>query len=612
MQPSDDEPCRNHFLPQAAAGTPGVPLHGHTANVVGDTMVIIGGLQADSDFSHNTWLYNFTTEQWRKGRRSVESARYKHASAAVGDVVFVHGGHGKGTTLHEDLWRLLVRPATTTWSLLVMLGDRISARAGHTGTAFDGVVYLFGGWTPDRGLMNDLYSFDPATSFCRQLSTVSAPMTAQGCQVSHRAEAAVVEDAGVLWVLGGTVVTGNEPDNWGCLLAGWDVAAGEWVVREMESCSIAQQLAQDMFCGYACVVRDRHAYIVGSSEDAKEVLMLDLAGGVYHRLSTRDHGEPPLLGTTAVAHPKGVCRYGGRAVTSGAVYGVVCVVDVTSYDLRQARAPHADNACFVERLDATAVCVVFVAAAVYATTRTTLMRRRWHKANVIVRQRISNYVNNFASLTELYPQYSQELDLMGGTANVRSDTVLYHKAVAAHTSRSPYAYCSLVLDTALKKGAPHTQTPTPPKAEKPKKRRCLQGVQDPVFQGCVRRADEGQRATTGAARSRRPGAAAVGVLSAEALQRGAETGETEGRARQLEQENVCRRFDTASRPEDVVAYFARMRAATKMHRCVTAPSKKTPYLHVSGLAEVAALHDYDDPLVTRASTRVCGIPWRNR
>jgi hypothetical protein len=74
----------------------------HTANVIGEYMIVYGGQIGGVGDSDETWGYNFRLNQWRQWTPvSKPPATMRAGSAVVGNQVYIWGGHNTAA----DLWR---------------------------------------------------------------------------------------------------------------------------------------------------------------------------------------------------------------------------------------------------------------------------------------------------------------------------------------------------------------------------------------------------------------------------------------------------------------------------------------------------------------------------
>ncbi|EPT31033.1 kelch repeat protein, putative [Toxoplasma gondii ME49] len=143
-----------HFWsrPNPSGTSPG-PRAAHSCDVIGTKMFIFGGW--NGKFALNDlFILDVQSLRWTRVEQdgcSPPEARNNHTTAAVGDRIFVHGGHD-GTQWLADLHVLDTTPAHMgrhrglSWSSPPVSGRRPSARACHSFTRVNEKLYMFGGY----------------------------------------------------------------------------------------------------------------------------------------------------------------------------------------------------------------------------------------------------------------------------------------------------------------------------------------------------------------------------------------------------------------------------------------------------------------------------------
>jgi hypothetical protein len=284
-------------------GTPPPALHGHTLTVISPTQMVLIGGQDGMGVSSGVYLFDTETDEWsqpvsrsnginlvshtatlvdgliyvivgsslftldthswvwREEKPVMSSARVPrsfvhHAAAAVGGLIYVHGGQVLGRNVAErgnegkeyircsgDL--RVLDTATLRWEVLdvppprhinnhagkatgkggvdkgtysgVELGSALLPRSQHTLTLVDGrYLYLIGGWTASHPQMNvidtnhlaDVHVYDTAAG------TWSSPLLKYPISAPRAEHTATLVRPDEIWVLGGTNDGSGERGLW--------------------------------------------------------------------------------------------------------------------------------------------------------------------------------------------------------------------------------------------------------------------------------------------------------------------------------------------------------------------------------------------------------------
>eukprot|EP00026_Physarum_polycephalum_P005233 Phypoly_transcript_05264.p1 GENE.Phypoly_transcript_05264~~Phypoly_transcript_05264.p1 ORF type:complete len:652 (+),score=106.77 Phypoly_transcript_05264:70-1956(+) len=123
----------------------------HTACVVGRKIYFFAGRKAAPSTSSlvpcaDLLVLDTGTLQWNKINTDSNRPcdRYAHAAAAVGSLIFVHGGIGNDDVHLDDLWIFDTGKSTWTEAKLKVTGVRPPAMARHTMAAHGCRIFLFG------------------------------------------------------------------------------------------------------------------------------------------------------------------------------------------------------------------------------------------------------------------------------------------------------------------------------------------------------------------------------------------------------------------------------------------------------------------------------------
>lgn len=108
------------------------------------------------------------------------SIRRNHSGIAYNGNLYVFGGLDAGTpaTYYNDLWKYDV--GSDAWSQLSPSGSLPSARFGHSAVTYGGKIYIFGGQLSGGSKVNDLWVYDIAGNSWAELSPSGSLPTARG------------------------------------------------------------------------------------------------------------------------------------------------------------------------------------------------------------------------------------------------------------------------------------------------------------------------------------------------------------------------------------------------------------------------------------------------
>ncbi|KAJ8469232.1 hypothetical protein ONZ51_g9130 [Trametes cubensis] len=197
------------------------PRVGHASALVGSVLIVWGGHTKTSGKSKFTgeqddslYLLNLVTREWTRvavyGPSPV--GRYGHAVTMVSSKFYVFGGQVDGNFLN-DLWSFDLNSLRTkaTWELVepVEGSPRPPKRTSHTCVTYGEKIILFGG-TDCQYHYNDTWAFDTTANTWTELACIGfIPSPREG----H--SAAVVDD--VMYVFGGRYVDGKDLGELGAL-----------------------------------------------------------------------------------------------------------------------------------------------------------------------------------------------------------------------------------------------------------------------------------------------------------------------------------------------------------------------------------------------------------
>ncbi|KIK09996.1 hypothetical protein K443DRAFT_80945 [Laccaria amethystina LaAM-08-1] len=130
----------------------------HTATLIGNVMVIIGGSDGKECFT-DVWFLNLDTLVWSiVKQQSPTHRRLAHSATQVGSYIFIVGGHNS-SEYGSDL--LLFNLVSLQYEPRTILGKPPSARGYHATVLADSRVFLFGGYN-GQSAFDDVHVLDLA------------------------------------------------------------------------------------------------------------------------------------------------------------------------------------------------------------------------------------------------------------------------------------------------------------------------------------------------------------------------------------------------------------------------------------------------------------------
>ncbi|KAI0830112.1 galactose oxidase [Trametes gibbosa] len=115
----------------------------HTANLIGNVMVVIGGGDIKDIFS-DIWCLNLDTLLWSVIRVGEYHQRLGHTATQVGSYLFIFGGHDGRYDYRQDL--LLFNLVSLQYEPRLIAGKPPASRGYHAACLADGRVFIFGGF----------------------------------------------------------------------------------------------------------------------------------------------------------------------------------------------------------------------------------------------------------------------------------------------------------------------------------------------------------------------------------------------------------------------------------------------------------------------------------
>lgn len=177
---------------------------GHSAGMVGGSLVVFGGQSGPNAFLNDVWMFDPDSDSWRQAAGDPRpAARYGSGEAIVdGRLLISHGFTNSGrfddTWTWSGSWRNDTPPA----------GVRPVKRCLHRTVWWPerNVVALFGGQTNGEPFLNDFWLYDPAAKRWTEAKPGMLP--------APRTLFAMFAMGGRVWVWGGFAQGGQIGDMW--------------------------------------------------------------------------------------------------------------------------------------------------------------------------------------------------------------------------------------------------------------------------------------------------------------------------------------------------------------------------------------------------------------
>ncbi|KAJ3790652.1 galactose oxidase [Lentinula aff. detonsa] len=154
--------------PYGLGGIPS-PRGYHTANLVGNMMIVVGGSDGKDCFAE-IWCLNLDTLEWTLLDLPESHKRLSHTSTQVGSYLFIQGGHNGGEYINDirffNLVNLQYEPRPTA-------GLPPSPRGYHSAILADSRLWVFGGYNGSQAY-DDVFIADLAGgSYLPQVTSFS-------------------------------------------------------------------------------------------------------------------------------------------------------------------------------------------------------------------------------------------------------------------------------------------------------------------------------------------------------------------------------------------------------------------------------------------------------
>ncbi|XP_031490809.1 acyl-CoA-binding domain-containing protein 6-like [Nymphaea colorata] len=156
-------------------GVPPLPRDSHSCTTVGNKLFVFGGTDGQNplndlhvlDTSTNTWTQPIVSGDGPEAREG-------HSATLVGRHLFIFGGCGKSFEEDEEIYYnnlYILDTETLVWKRAVTTGSPPSARDSHTCSSWKNKVVVLGGEDASDCYLSDVYILDADTLVWKELNT---------------------------------------------------------------------------------------------------------------------------------------------------------------------------------------------------------------------------------------------------------------------------------------------------------------------------------------------------------------------------------------------------------------------------------------------------------
>lgn len=194
----------NNWSSPTTRGEGPAAREGHSAALIGHRLFVFGGCGRSPDDQEETYfndLYVLDTSTliWIKAatRGPAPAPRDSHTCSSYKNNFIVLGGEDSSNSYLSDIY--ILNADTLQWSELRTTGQKLIPRAGHTTVALGKYLFVFGGFTDDRKLFDDLHVLNVDNGVWTKATTVGEGPSPRFSLAGDCAE----PDKGILMFIGG-------------------------------------------------------------------------------------------------------------------------------------------------------------------------------------------------------------------------------------------------------------------------------------------------------------------------------------------------------------------------------------------------------------------------
>ncbi|XP_047265784.1 kelch domain-containing protein 3 isoform X1 [Capsicum annuum] len=153
----------NTWISPSLRGDRPNPREGHSAAFIGKRLFIFGGCGKFDDaeiFYDDVYVLNTETLVWKRIVPSgiPPSKRESHSCSSWNSKIIIIGGQDTSNYYQSDVH--IFDADTLSWCKLNTTGQILPPRGGHTAVSLGKNIFIFGGFTDDQSLFDDVYMLD--------------------------------------------------------------------------------------------------------------------------------------------------------------------------------------------------------------------------------------------------------------------------------------------------------------------------------------------------------------------------------------------------------------------------------------------------------------------
>lgn len=157
-----DTSCNTWMSPSLRGDGP-EPREGHSAALIGRRLFIFGGCgksEGSEIYYDDLYVLNTETFTWKRVVPSgtPPTKRESHSCSSWRNKIIVIGGEDTCNFYLSDVY--ILDTDSFVWSKLNTMGQLLSPRAGHTTVALGKYLFVFGGFSDEENLYDDVYMLD--------------------------------------------------------------------------------------------------------------------------------------------------------------------------------------------------------------------------------------------------------------------------------------------------------------------------------------------------------------------------------------------------------------------------------------------------------------------
>ncbi|KAG6410262.1 hypothetical protein SASPL_128315 [Salvia splendens] len=165
----------NTWVVPSVRGDAPEPREGHSAALIGKRLFIFGGCgkyENSEVYYDDLYILNTETFVWKRvfPTGTPPSKRDSHTCASWNNKIIVVGGEDSSNYYLSDVH--ILDADTLVWSKLNTTGQLLPPRAGHTTICLGKKMFVFGGFSDEQNLYNDVYMLDIETGAWIKVSAV--------------------------------------------------------------------------------------------------------------------------------------------------------------------------------------------------------------------------------------------------------------------------------------------------------------------------------------------------------------------------------------------------------------------------------------------------------